>query len=81
MRQAAGPPGPRRLSDSVVSALLEAGLSRATVQAMETWKAQEVLDLLRSTGSPSARCWAAGPPPVVAPLFAPGVEPPPHATL
>jgi hypothetical protein len=34
----------------VAAALLDAGLSRQTVDVMESWKAREVLDLLRSGG-------------------------------
>jgi hypothetical protein len=34
--------------EAVISALTRAGLSLGTVLSMEAWKAQEVLDLLRS---------------------------------
>ncbi len=37
------PPAP------IVAALVRAGLSPATAQAMEAWKAREVLDLLHGT--------------------------------
>ena len=34
----------------LVAALVRAGLSHSTVLAMESWKAREVLDLLRLSG-------------------------------
>ena len=37
----------RPLPDDVVRSLVSAGLSSSTVQAMEGWKAREVLELLR----------------------------------
>ena len=43
-------------SQAVVAELVRAGLSPETAMAMERWKAQEVLELLRSgpeTGLPS----------------------------
>ena len=36
------------MPETLVTALLRAGLSRSTVLAMERWKAQEVFDLLHS---------------------------------
>lgn len=41
------PPTPPPL---IVAELVRAGISLATAMAMEGWKAQEVLDLLRSDG-------------------------------
>jgi hypothetical protein len=49
MRRPAGPPGLQPLPEALVAELIEAGISRATVQTMERWKALEVLELLRST--------------------------------
>ena len=43
------------MPESVVTELLHAGLSRSTVLAMEHWKAQEVLDLLRSAHAGEGR--------------------------
>ena len=43
------------MPDPVVTELLHAGLSRSTVLAMETWKAQEVLELLRSAHAGDGR--------------------------
>jgi hypothetical protein len=40
--------GRQRPAEAVISELTRAGLSLGTVMAMEAWKAQEVLDLLRS---------------------------------
>jgi hypothetical protein len=40
---------------AIVSALVRAGVSLGTAMAMERWKAQEVLDLLGTAASPSAR--------------------------
>lgn len=38
------PPAP------IVEALMHAGLTRSTAMAMESWKAREVLELLRGSG-------------------------------
>lgn len=81
MRRSAGPSGPRPLPDAVISALLSAGLSRATVLAMEGWKAQEVLDLLRCGGPSAPRSGEPARGEVASPLFAPGPSDPPHATI
>jgi hypothetical protein len=40
--------GPTAASEAVISELIRAGLSLGTVMAMEAWKSQEVLGLLRS---------------------------------
>jgi hypothetical protein len=58
MRRFAGSPGSRPLPAAVVSELLDAGLSRGTVQSMEGWKAQEVLELLRSVQARESTRWA-----------------------
>ncbi|MGD1052783.1 MAG: hypothetical protein ABR950_03035 [Candidatus Dormibacteria bacterium] len=46
------------MPEPVVTELLRAGLSRGTVLAMERWKAQEVLDLLRSAHHGEGHRWA-----------------------
>lgn len=43
------PPTHRPPPAAVVTALVRAGVSLSTALAMERWKAQEVLDLLRGT--------------------------------
>ena len=48
MRRIPGPIGRQPVPETLVTALLRAGLSRSTVLAMERWKAQEVFDLLHS---------------------------------
>ena len=58
MHRIPGPPGSRPLPPAVVSELLDAGLSRGTVQSMERWKALEVLDLLRSVQAREQARWA-----------------------
>jgi hypothetical protein len=77
MRRHTGPPDSRSLPDSVVSELLDAGLSRGTVQAMEGWKAQEVLDLLRALPSSPA----AGSPPRLLTVRRGGRPGGPHGTF
>jgi len=43
--------------ETVAGELMRAGLSRNTVLAMESWKAQEVLDLLHSSHAGEGRHW------------------------
>ncbi|HYA00213.1 MAG TPA: hypothetical protein VEK76_07650 [Candidatus Binatia bacterium] len=75
MRRSAGPSGPPTLPAAVVSELLEAGLSRSTVLAMEHWKAREVLDLLRSAHARERERWMPAPTGgLPTPLFTPGAE-------
>ena len=81
MRRAAGSSGPRPLPDTLVSELLQAGLSPGTVQAMEHWKAQEVLDLLHSTQARDPRRWASTGSEAGTPLFLPRAEELPRATI
>ncbi|MGP8162082.1 MAG: hypothetical protein ACLQGJ_12830 [Candidatus Dormibacteria bacterium] len=57
MRRTPGSPGRQPLPESVVSELLGAGLSHSTVLAMESWKAQEVLDLLHSAHPGDGHHW------------------------
>ncbi|MGA9113102.1 MAG: hypothetical protein WB802_04795 [Candidatus Dormiibacterota bacterium] len=45
------------MPETVAAELLRAGLSRGTVLAMESWKAQEVLDLLHSAHAGEGRHW------------------------
>ena len=45
------------MPETVAAELLRAGLSRSTVLAMESWKAQEVLDLLHSAHAGEGRHW------------------------
>jgi hypothetical protein len=65
----------------VISELLDAGLSRSTVLAMEGWKAQEVLDLLRRPRASASRRGEPAPGEAASPLFAPGPGDLPHATI
>ena len=81
MRRHAEPSGPRPLPAAVISELLDAGLSRSTVLAMEGWKAQEVLDLLRCSRASASRRGQPAPGEVASPLFAPGAGDLPHATI
>ncbi len=55
-----GPSDRQPLPEALVSELLEAGISRATVLAMERWKAQEVLELLRSSRARELPGWDPG---------------------
>jgi len=57
MRQTPGSPGRQPVPETVAAELLRAGLSRSTVLAMESWKAQEVLDLLHSAHAGEGRHW------------------------
>ncbi len=45
------------MPETVAAELLRAGLSRGTVLAMESWKAQEVLELLHSVHAGEGRHW------------------------
>jgi len=60
MRRTPGSKGRPPVPESTVTELIRAGLSRSTVLAMETWKAQEVLDLLHSAHAGEAHHWAPG---------------------
>ena len=45
------------MPERLAAELIRAGLSRGTVLAMESWKAQEVLDLLHSAHAGEGRHW------------------------
>ena len=57
MRHTPGSPGRQPVPETVAAELIRAGLSRGTVLAMESWKAQEVLDLLHSAHAGEGRHW------------------------
>jgi hypothetical protein len=61
MRRSAGQSGPQPLPQSLVAELIEAGISPSTVLAMEGWKAQEVVELLRSSRRRETARWGGGP--------------------
>ena len=47
--------------DPVIEDLMRAGVTRSTAMAMETWKAREVLELLRDTARADLSMGAIGP--------------------
>jgi hypothetical protein len=60
MRRTAGLPGSQPLPEALVSELIAAGISRSTALAMERWKAQEVLELLRFARARESQRWGGG---------------------